>query len=210
MKTKLNQQKNSSEQNNIRRTGLKLVAVALAMFAFGYALVPLYSVICEVTGLNGKTGRVQASASGGVDSSRWVTVEFTGNSMDGLPWEFGPEQKSMRVHPGASMVAYYQARNISAEAITGQAVPSVAPNKAAAHFKKIECFCFTRQTLKPKESRQMPVRFVVDANLPRTVNTVTLSYAFFNADPASAKKFGGHAPALATHDHAAHEHAAGG
>lgn len=210
MKTKLKQQQNSSEQNNIRRTGLKLVAVALGMFAFGYALVPLYNVICEVTGLNGKTGRVQASESGAVDSTRWVTVEFTGNSMKGLPWEFGPEQKSMRVHPGASMVAYYQARNISGESITGQAVPSVAPNKAAAHFKKIECFCFTRQTLKPQESRQMPVRFVVDANLPRSVNTVTLSYAFFNADPVSAKKFGGNAPALATHDHSAHDHAAGG
>ena len=201
--------KRQSEQRNIRRTGLKLVAVALGMFAFGYALVPLYSVICEVTGLNGKTGRVEASNSGEVDTSRWVTVEFTGNSMHGLPWEFGAEQKSVRVHPGATTVVYYHARNITAEPITGQAVPSVAPNKAAAHFKKIECFCFTKQTLQAKEARQMPVRFVVDANLPRNVNTVTLSYAFFNADPVSAKKYGGNAPALATHDHSAHEHAAG-
>lgn len=202
--------KRQSEQRNIRRTGFKLLAVALGMFAFGYALVPLYSVICEVTGLNGKTGRVEAKNNGEVDTSRWVTVEFTGNSMHGLPWEFSPEQKSVRVHPGATTVVYYQARNTASEAITGQAVPSVAPNKAAAHFKKIECFCFTKQTLKAKETVQMPVRFVVDANLPQTVNTVTLSYAFFNADPVSAKKYGGTTPEVATHDHSAHGHAAGG
>lgn len=197
------------KERNIRRTGLKLVAVALGMFAFGYALVPLYSVICEVTGLNGKTGRVEAQNNTAVDRSRWVTVEFTGNSMHGLPWAFKPEQKSMRVHPGETTVAYYQARNTTKEAITGQAVPSVAPNKAAAHFKKIECFCFTRQTLAANEVRQMPVQFVVDTNLPQNVNTVTLSYAFFNADPVSAKKYGGDAPALATHDHSAHGHATG-
>ena len=202
--------KRQSEQRNIRRTGFKLLAVALGMFAFGYALVPLYNVICEVTGLNGKTGRVEAKNSGEVDTSRWVTVEFTGNSMHGLPWEFSPEQKSVRVRPGATTVVYYQARNTASEAITGQAVPSVAPNKAAAHFKKIECFCFTKQTLKAKETVQMPVRFVVDANLPQNVNTVTLSYAFFNADPVSAKKYGGKTPEVATHDHSAHGHAAGG
>jgi cytochrome c oxidase assembly protein subunit 11 len=117
----------------------------------------------------------------------------------------------LRVHPGQTAVAYYEARNTTAEAITGQAVPSVAPNKAAAHFKKIECFCFTRQTLAARETRQMPVRFVVDANLPRDVHTVTLSYAFFNADQASARKYGGNAPAVATHEHhAADGQAAGG
>ena len=198
------------KEHNIRRTGLKLLAVALGMFAFGYALVPLYSVICEVTGLNGKTGRVEVQNSGPVDTSRWVTVEFTGNSMHGLPWAFGPQQKSIRVHPGQTTVVYYQAHNATNESITGQAVPSVAPNKAASHFKKIECFCFTRQTLAANETRQMPVQFVVDANLPANVNTVTLSYAFFNADPVSAKKYGGEAPALATHDHSAHGQATGG
>ena len=200
----------SGRRNTVRRTGLKLAAVALGMFAFGYALVPLYNVICDVTGLNGKTGRVEAENSGDVDTSRWVTVEFTGNSMSGLPWEFQPRQKTLRVHPGQTAVAYYEARNTSAEVITGQAVPSVAPNKAAAHFKKIECFCFTRQTLAALETRQMPVRFVVDAKLPQTVHTVTLSYAFFNTDPVSAKKYGGDAPAVATHEHHAHGAAAGG
>jgi cytochrome c oxidase assembly protein subunit 11 len=202
------------QERRIRRTGLKLAAVALGMFAFGYALVPLYSVICDVTGLNGKTGRIEAQVENqpgaDVDTSRWVTVEFTGNSMSGLPWEFQPQQKTLRVHPGQIAAAYYEARNTTAEAITGQAVPSVAPNKAAMHFKKIECFCFTRQTLAAQETRLMPVRFVVDAKLPRDVHTVTLSYAFFNADQVSARKYGGSTPAVATHEHPAHGAAAGG
>ena len=197
-------------QHNIRRSGFKLAAVALGMFAFGYALVPLYDVICDVTGLNGKTGRVEVERGANVDTSRWVTVEFTGNSMGGLPWEFRPQQKTLRVHPGQTAVAYYEAHNTTDEAITGQAVPSVAPNKAAAYFKKIECFCFTRQTLAARETRQMPVRFTVEPNLSRDVHTVTLSYAFFNADAASAKKYGGGAPALATHEHHVHGAAAGG
>ena len=114
--------------------------------------------------------------------------------MSGLPWEFRPLQNSMRVHPGLPAVAHYQARNGSAENITGQAVPSVAPNAAASHFRKLECFCFTQQTLKGGESRRMPVQFVVDPALPRNITTVTLSYAFFNADRVSARKSGG-APA---------------
>lgn len=195
----------------IRRTGMKLTLVALGMFVFGYALVPLYDVLCEATGLNGKTGRVEATVGGKVDESRWVTVEFTGNSMGGLPWEFGPQQKTLRVHPGEIAVAYYAARNTAAETITGQAVPSVAPGIAAAHFKKIECFCFSQQQLKAGEQKKMPVRFVVSTDLPKEVGTVTLSYAFFNADQLSAKKYGGNAPEVASHEHhTEHGHAAGG
>jgi len=194
-----------------RRVSLKLAGVALGMFVFGYALVPLYDVICEVTGLNGKTGRAEATVGDKVDQERWVTVEFTGNSMSGLPWEFQALQKSVRVHPGEVAVAYYEVRNTAGEAITGQAVPSVAPNKAAMHFKKIECFCFSQQQLKAGEYKKMPVRFVVSADLPKDVSTVTLSYAFFNADQLSAKKYGGNAPDVASHEHhSAHGHAAGG
>jgi cytochrome c oxidase assembly protein subunit 11 len=194
-----------------RRVGLKLAGVAVGMFVFGYALVPLYDVICEVTGLNGKTGRAEATVGKKVDQERWVTVEFTGNSMSGLPWEFQAMQKSVRVHPGEVAVAYYEARNTAGEAITGQAVPSVAPNKAATHFKKIECFCFSQQQLKAGERKKMPVRFVVSADLPKEVSTVTLSYAFFNADQLSAKKYGGNAPDVASHEHhSAPGHAAGG
>lgn len=199
-----------AEHDN-RRVSLKLAGVALGMFVFGYALVPLYDVICDVTGLNGKTGRAEATVRDKVDRDRWVTVEFTGNSMSGLPWEFRSLQKSMRVHPGEVAIAYYEARNTAGEAITGQAVPSVAPNRAATHFKKIECFCFSQQLLKAGENRKMPVRFVVSTDLPKEVGTVTLSYAFFNADQLSAKKYGGSAPEVASHEHHTdHGHAAGG
>jgi cytochrome c oxidase assembly protein subunit 11 len=194
-----------------RRVGLKLAGVALVMFVFGYALVPLYDVFCEATGLNGKTGRAEATVGDKVDRERWVTVEFTGNSMSGLPWEFRSLQKTLHVHPGEVAVAYYEARNMAREAITGQAVPSVAPNKAATYFKKIECFCFSQQQLKAGERKKMPVRFVVGTDLPKEIGTVTLSYAFFNADQLSAKKYGGSAPEVAGHEHhAGHGPGAGG
>jgi cytochrome c oxidase assembly protein subunit 11 len=199
-------------EKTIRRTGLKLTAVALGMFVFGYALVPLYDVLCQATGLNGKTsGKAETMVNTKVDESRWVTVEFTGNSMSGLPWEFGPQQKTLRVHPGAVAVVYYEARNTAAETITGQAVPSISPGNAATHFKKIECFCFSQQKLNGGEKKQMPVRFVVDTDLPKEIDTVTLSYAFFNADQVSAKKYGGKAPEIASHEHHTDPvHAAGG
>lgn len=208
---KSNRKRAPARDPAVRRTGVKLALVALGMFAFGYALVPLYDVICEVTGLNGKTGRAEATVTTVPDTERWVTVEFTGSSQGGLPWEFRPQQSSMRVHPGAVAVAYYLARNSAGETITGQAVPSVAPNKAAVHFKKIECFCFTQQTLKADETRLMPVRFVVGTDLPKDVHTVTLSYAFFNSDKDSAARYGGGAPVeAAAHDHSRHAGHSGG
>jgi len=188
-----------------RRTGWRLALVVVGMFAFGYALVPLYSVICQVTGLNGKTGRADA-VDAPVDNSRWVTVQFTGSTMNGLPWQFKPLQNSVRVHPGEVAEIYYEARNPTKEIITGQAVPSLAPNEAALHFKKIECFCFTHQTLKPGESRKMPVRFFIEPSLAKSVSTVTLSYSFFNVDQASAKKYGAQSDALvAVHEHPEHD-----
>jgi cytochrome c oxidase assembly protein subunit 11 len=199
-----------------QRTALKLVGVALAMFAFGYALVPLYDVICEVTGLNGKTVRIETPANAKVDTSRWVTVEFTGSTMRGLPWAFRPEQQSVRVHPGQMVTAWYEAHNTVGETITGQAVPSVSPNRGASHFKKIECFCFTKQALLAGETKRMPVQFVVDPSLPGEIATLTLAYAFFNADSLSAKKYGGKSvnetDVAHQHNHEAHAHpaAAGG
>ncbi len=190
-----------------RRLVRRLALVTLAMFGFGFALVPLYDVLCEVTGLNGKTGRVEAGAVGGeIDSTRWVTVEFTGSVHQGMPWEFRPAQKRMRVHPGEVAVAYYSVRNATSDTIVGQAVPSVTPGLAAAHFKKIECFCFSRQELKSGERREMPVRFVVDRELAPGIRTVTLSYTFFNIDKASARKYGGDAPGEAP-DHQHHTRA---
>ncbi len=192
----------------------KLLLATLAMFGFGFALVPLYDVFCQVTGLNGKTQRldVQAAQDMSVDETRWVNVEFTANVNSGMPWEFRPKQTRMRVHPGAVNTTVYYAHNTAAEAITGQAVPSVTPGKAGAHFKKIECFCFDRQLLQAGETKEMPVRFIVDRKLAPEVQTVTLSYTFFNVDAASAKKYGSTQPAYVPsgeHDHSAHAAQAG-
>jgi cytochrome c oxidase assembly protein subunit 11 len=193
-------------ERNRRLTG-KLAVAALLMFGFGFALVPLYDVFCDITGLNGKTGRAEAEMLGAkVDTSRWVTVEFTGSTGQGLPWEFRPMQKKLRVHPGQTTVANYYVRNTAAEPIVGRAIPSVTPGVAAAHFKKIECFCFSEQTLQPGEAREMPVRFVVDPELAAGIATVTLSYTFFNTDPAQAKRYGGdgQAPAMDHDQHRVH------
>ena len=196
------------------RLGRNLGLFAVAMFGFGFALWPLYNVLCEITGLNGKTGRLEqpAAAESPVDRSRLVTVEFTGHASTGLPWEFVPRVKKLDVHPGEVMEVMYYARNLADEPVTGQAVPSVAPGRAAAHFNKIECFCFTQQQLKPGEGREMPVRFVVDAKLPREVHTITLNYAFFNLDKTQARRYGGEALAQgAAHgDHQAHPATPGG
>ena len=199
---------NTAEKN--RRATRKLVLAALAMFGFGFALVPLYDVFCEITGLNGKTGGAVAEAQiAKLDTSRWVTVEFTGSVSQGMPWEFRAMQKKLRVHPGQVTVAQYYVRNTSAETIVGRAVPSVSPGLAAAHFKKIECFCFSEQTLKPGEVREMPVRFSVDPGLAANIGTVTLSYTFFNTDPTQAKRYGGDGQAPPPVDHGEHRtHAA--
>ena len=192
----------------------KLLLVTVAMFGFGYALVPLYSVFCQITGLNGKTQRIDAQAARdlSVDETRWVNVEFTASVNGGMPWEFKPKQTRMRVHPGEIYTTAYYAHNTASEAITGQAVPSLAPGLAAAHFKKIECFCFDRQVLQAGESKEMPVRFFVDRKLAPEVQTVTLSYTFFNVDATSAKKYGNTQPAYVPsggHDHSAHAAQAG-
>lgn len=190
---------NPVKQN--RRTLWVLSGVAVLMFGFGFALIPLYDFICDITGLNGKTGRtdVASVAQAEVDESRWVTVEFMGHSNSGLPWTFKPTQAKLRVHPGITTLATYRVTNTAQETITGQAVPSVVPNQAAPHFKKIECFCFTQQTLAPGETRDMPVRFVVNSKLSKRVDTITLSYAFFNTDKASARKYSSD-PVVVEHD----------
>lgn len=191
-----------------RRLATKLALVTVAMFGFGYALSPMYDLMCKAFGLNGKTGRVEEQAvAQPVDMSRTVTVEFTGLSTSGLPWEFKPLVKKLEVHPGETMEVKYLVRNLAQEEITGQAIPSVAPGVSAAHFKKIECFCFTQQTLKPGETREMPVRFVVDAGLDKDVQTITLSYSFFNTNKLSAEKYGGEALAQGN-DQAHHVHPA--
>jgi len=166
---------------NTKRTTIKLFMVATAMFGFGYALVPMYNVMCKVAGINGKTGTISSAEAGrlAVDDKRTVTVEFDTNINGDLPWKFNSSLVKMKVQPGKVNDAYFVVENNSDLPITGQAIPSVAPQQAALHFKKTECFCFTQQTLAPHERREMLVRFVVDSELPDTVSTLTLSYTFF-------------------------------
>lgn len=166
-----------------RRLVGKLLWVIAGAVLFTIALVPLYNVMCEITGFNGKTGAVadQASKSMKVDTSRWVTVEFTSSVMPGLAWEFAPRQNSIRVRPGQIELATYTAKNVANREVVGQAIPSVSPGQASLYFKKIECFCFQRQALKPGETKEMPLTFYVSPDLPRHIETITLSYAFYSA-----------------------------
>lgn len=176
----------TTQQAN-RRSARRLAVAAVAMFGFGYALVPLYDVFCEVTGIGGKTGRIDGDRATAVDKSRWVTIEFTSGVNQGMPWEFRPATTTARVHPGEIATTTYYARNLSNEPIVGRAVPSVTPNAAASHFKKVECFCFSEQRLEGQEEKVMPVRYVVSPDLPADIRTITLSYTFFNTNKAPAQ-----------------------
>lgn len=175
----------------MNRSGLgigKLVGVAVLAFGFSFALVPLYRIACEkVFGIRLERGPAEGEARAAVPASRTVTVLFDGSVNSKLPWEFEPRQTSMQVRLGEPYEAVYYARNLSDRAIVGNAVPSVAPARASAHFSKTECFCFTAQTLRPGEGREMPVRFIVAHDLPADVNTVTLSYTFFKNEAQTAQ-----------------------
>jgi cytochrome c oxidase assembly protein subunit 11 len=179
---------------NIRRANVKmlgkLAVVTAGMFAFGYALVPLYKAICEMTGINilslserqvpggGTAGRdVKLPANSQVDLTRTITVEFDANSRG--PWEFKPAQRSIQVHPGQLTTVMYEFQNVQNRRMAAQAIPSYAPRQAAAHFNKLECFCFNQYTLEAGEKKQWPVAFVIDPKLSKDVTTITLSYTFF-------------------------------
>jgi len=166
-----------------RRSGMRVVLVAVAMFGFGYLLVPLYDVFCDITGLNGKTGRVDEQAVAAqyqVDEDRLVTVQFVVNANQGMPWDVRPEQREVQVRPGEVFSTSFTARNPTGRDMVGQAVPSVAPNLAGRYFNKTECFCFTQQKLAAGEQKNMPLHFVVDPRLPKKVKTLTLAYTFFD------------------------------
>ena len=165
----------------------KLVIIAVGMFAFGYALVPMYKAICELTGINILAlGEKEAKGSNNarsnltntqVDTSRTITVEFDANARG--PWHFKPAQRSVQVHPGELTTVMYEFENVQDRTMSAQAIPSYAPRQAAAHFNKLECFCFNQYTLAPGEKKQWPVAFVVDGKLSKDVTTITLSYTFF-------------------------------
>jgi len=171
----------SAQRLRSNRTLLfKLGAVAVAMFGFGYALVPFYEKICEVTGLR-NIARPDEVANTQVDASRDVRIEFDSNVRK-LAWTFRPLQPVLQVHPGELREAMFEIVNTTDRALTGQAIPSYGPQHAAQYFRKLECFCFTKQTLQPGERRQMPVVFVVDPALPGDIATITLSYTFFEVE----------------------------
>lgn len=176
--------KKTDEKNVSGKQLLKLFIIPVLMFGFGFALVPLYDVFCEVTGLNGKTGRVEAAAfdQQQVDTSRVISVKFLANSGNGLPWNFEPVVTEMDVHPGQIYEAMYRVSSRTDLSTVGQAVPSVSPTAASLHFNKTECFCFSKQELAPRETRDMPLRFVINHELPQEIVEVTLSYTFFNID----------------------------
>jgi len=172
------------QRENFRMVG-KLTVIVVGMFVFGYALVPLYRAICEMTGINilalsdQQTGVTapKLPANTQVDRSRSITVEFDANARG--PWHFKPAQNAVRVHPGELMTVMYEFQNVQNRTISAQAIPSYAPAQAGAHFNKLECFCFSEYTLAPGEKKQWPVAFVIDPKLSKDVKTITLSYTFF-------------------------------
>ena len=171
-------------RDNLRMLG-KLSVIVLGMFGFGYALVPLYIAICEMTGINvlalsdklipGASSAQTANTQ--VDKTRTITVEFDANARG--PWDFKPALRSVQVHPGELATVMYEFRNAQDRTMAAQAIPSYAPRQASPHFNKLECFCFNQYTLAPGEKKQWPVAFVIDPKLPKDVTTITLSYTFF-------------------------------
>jgi cytochrome c oxidase assembly protein subunit 11 len=171
----------SADQEKVRednrRVSRRLAIVAVAMFGFGFALVPFYEQICSALGVNSLV-RPDEVVNTQVDSSRTVTIELDSNAHD-LPWRFRPLVRHVKVHPGELATVEYEVVNVRGAPVTGQAVPSYGPQHAGEYFKKLECFCFTQQTLAAGETRRMPVTFVVDPRLPRDVSTIAVSYTFF-------------------------------
>jgi cytochrome c oxidase assembly protein subunit 11 len=176
----------------LRQTNLlmlrKLVVVALGMFGFGYALVPLYVAICEATGINilalgekelpgSGNARLATPQNSQLDTSRTITVEFDANARG--PWHFKPMQNSIQVHPGEMATVMYEFQNVQGRTMSAQAIPSYAPQQSGPHFNMVECFCYNQYTLAPGEKKQWPVVFVVDKKLSKDVTTITLSYTFF-------------------------------
>ncbi len=177
-----------SQVNANARTVRKLVLIALGMFAFGWALIPLYDLFCEITGLGGDPGGQYAydPAEQRVDRSRLVKVNFVTNTNAGMAWEFWSEKGGMRVHPGELNEAVFYVKNTTDRRMVGQAVPSVVPATAADYFHKTECFCFNSQMLEPGQEMAMPMRFFVDSSLPNNVQSISLSYALFDITALSS------------------------
>ncbi|WP_456294972.1 cytochrome c oxidase assembly protein [Vibrio sp. AK197] len=180
---------NEQQRANKRLSG-KLLFATLLMFGFGFALVPLYDVMCDALGINGKTSsEAQIQPQGMVvDTSRMIHVEFMAHIKQGVDWELRPKQASMDVHPGQVIQTAYVAVNRSSERMIGQAVPSVSPGLAASHFNKIECFCFQQQGLDSQQTAELPLIFYIEPNVPASIHTLTLSYTLFDITERTSKQ----------------------
>lgn len=164
-----------------RKLRIKLLVIAIFMFGFGFALVPFYYHLCAVTGINDVVTKDQVENTQ-IDRSRWVTVEFDTNVRNNMPWHFIPATTKLQVHPGELAQVMYKVENHSGKDMVGQAIPSYGPAVAGRYFKKLECFCFKQQRFLAGESREMPVLFAIDPDLPADVTTITLSYSFFEVN----------------------------
>lgn len=174
---------NSSEHSrSISKTVGKLSIVVVAMFAFVFVvMVPLYNVLCDALGINGKTsGERYQVVDASVDMSREIRVQFVTSNNDGMPWEFHPDQSVLKVHPGGVNNTTFYAKNPLSKDMVAQAIPSISPSRAAEYFHKTECFCFNQQPLAAGEQADMPLQFIVDQDLPSDIKTITLSYTIFD------------------------------
>lgn len=178
----------SQQRQKHRKTSFLLVGLVVGMFGFGFALIPLYNLYCQVTGLK-NSGEIFSESSAIVDQSRQVTVQFDTTVNDGLPWKFKPMIREIKVNPGEISEVSFLVKNLSDEKLVGQAIPSVTPWFANGYFHKIECFCFDNQPLMGGESKEMPLRFYVSNDLPVDISVLNLSYTFLNTNKESAAKY---------------------
>jgi len=170
-----------SEQQSNKPVVTRLVLTVIGMFAFGFLMVPLYDVMCDALGINGKTsGTAYQQDVEHIDASRTLRVQFVATRAQGMAWDFNPDAEQLSLHPGETREMLFYAHNPTDRPMVAQAIPSVSPAKAAAYFHKTECFCFTQQVLQPGESVEMPVRFIVDPALPTDVKHLTLAYTLFD------------------------------
>ncbi len=173
--------------NAKKKTATKLVLISIGMFAFAFALVPIYDVICDITGLNGKTGTIeQAEADKIALDNRTIQVQFVTTLNQSMPIEFEPQQSSMAIKPGQVTTINYRVKNLTSADINAQAIPSVTPALAASHFNKIECFCFENQILKANEEKVFTMRFIVNPKIPTNIKTITLAYTFFDINKSAS------------------------
>jgi len=170
-----------SSKTEVSKTIMQLVLVVVGMFGFGFAMVPLYDILCDVTGFNGKTaGKYTATEVQDVREDRLVTIQFLASNNANMPWEFRPKVRTMKVHPGKMNTTEFYVRNVASQAMVAQAVPSVTPFNAAEFLHKTECFCFEQQQLATGEDLDMPLRFIIDSQIPEEVTTLTLSYTLYD------------------------------